>query len=137
LDVIARDQLLVFPVHPRTRAKLDALSLELSGKWRFVEPLGYHDFLMLVSSARLVLTDSGGIQEETTVLGVPCLTLRENTERPVTVDEGTNQLVGSSPERIHEAFARVKAGKLAGRVPQFWDGKAAERVAEHLAGVFV
>lgn len=138
LDTIARERPLVFPVHPRTRAKLDALSLDLQPEnWRFVEPLGYHDFLMLVSSASVVMTDSGGIQEETTVLGVPCLTLRENTERPVTVDEGTNQLVGSSPERIREALARVAAGKLASRVPQFWDGQAAERVAEHLAGVFV
>jgi UDP-N-acetylglucosamine 2-epimerase (non-hydrolysing) len=99
---------------------------------RLVAPLGYLDFLKLMSSAALVLTDSGGIQEETTVLGVPCLTLRENTERPVTVEQGTNQIVGVAPERILAGYERVRSGGIAHRVPELWDGQAAERIADIL-----
>ena len=92
---------MVFPVHPRTRARLAAPGLaDAAGALRLVEPLGYLEFLSLTSAAALVLTDSGGLQEETTALGVPCLTLRENTERPVTVSEGTNEVVGTDPTRI-------------------------------------
>ena len=96
-----------------------------------VAPIGYLDFLCLLSRATLVLTDSGGIQEETTVLGVPCLTMRENTERPVTVTEGTNQIVGQDPARIIAAARDILAGKIkTGRVPRLWDGHAAERIVE-------
>lgn len=137
LDHLGQHQKLVFPVHPRTRARMQSLGLNLAPeRWLVTEPLGYLDFLALVSNARLALTDSGGIQEETTVLGVPCLTLRANTERPVTVDEGTNQLVGTDPKNIQQAFDRAISGKLEGRVPRFWDGKAAERIAAHLLGIF-
>lgn len=137
LDHLGKHQKLVFPVHPRTRARMQSIGLDLAPeRWLVTEPLGYLDFLALVSNARLALTDSGGIQEETTVLGVPCLTLRANTERPVTVDEGTNQLVGTDPKAIQQAFDHAVSGKLQGRVPRFWDGKAAERIAAHLLGIF-
>jgi UDP-N-acetylglucosamine 2-epimerase (non-hydrolysing) len=99
-----------------------------------VEPLGYLEFLHLLSEAQAVMTDSGGIQEETTVLGVPCLTLRENTERPVTVDEGTNTLLGQDPARLLREAEAVLAGRgKAGRTPELWDGRAAARIVEHIA----
>ena len=101
---------------------------------RLVDPLGYLDFMKLLSDAALVLTDSGGIQEETTVLGVPCLTLRENTERPATVSEGTNKLVGRDPDQIVAAAkASLAAGRTTARVPELWDGGAADRVVEILS----
>jgi UDP-N-acetylglucosamine 2-epimerase (non-hydrolysing) len=121
----------VFPIHPRTRARLPE-SFEAPGL-KLVEPLGYLDFLALTAEARLVMTDSGGIQEETTALGVPCLTMRENTERPVTVEVGTNQLVGTDPAKAVTAAREVLAGRARqGRMPEKWDGRAAERVAEVL-----
>ncbi|HZI17565.1 MAG TPA: UDP-N-acetylglucosamine 2-epimerase (non-hydrolyzing) [Pyrinomonadaceae bacterium] len=130
---------IVFPAHPRTRRNMEEFGLGRpaeGGRVRLVEPLGYHDFLRLYSGARLVLTDSGGLQEETTALGVPCLTLRENTERPVTVELGTNRLVGTDPERIlraaHEALDEAGRGG-APRVPPLWDGRAAERILDALA----
>ena len=124
---------IVFPVHPRTRQKLSSLQLKPHRNLRLVEPLGYLDFLCLLSRARLVLTDSGGIQEETTALGVPCLTLRENTERPVTVSEGTNEIVGQDPTRIIAAAREVNNGRSKqGRIPQYWDGRAAERIVDVL-----
>ena len=104
--------------------------LEAMPGMKLLDPLGYLDFLKLTSSAAVVLTDSGGIQEETTVLGVPCLTLRENTERPITIDQGTNQLVGVAPDRILSAFESVRKGKLEHRIPDLWDGNAAERIAD-------
>jgi UDP-N-acetylglucosamine 2-epimerase (non-hydrolysing) len=130
----------IFPVHPRTRARMEEFGLlgrpeEMNGL-RLVEPLGYLDFLRLYSGAQLVLTDSGGIQEETTALGVPCLTLRENTERPITVEMGTNVVVGTDPTRIIEAAEVALERKRAGtemRVPPLWDGHAAERIVEALA----
>src|SRR5262249_30028472 len=95
IDRIAETTRIVFPVHPRTRARIEAAGLRLDpARWLITEPFGYLDFMKLTASARLVMTDSGGIQEETTVLGVPCITLRENTERPVTIAEGTNVLAG-------------------------------------------
>ena len=106
LKAIARDLPVVFPIHPRTRARLEGLS---TGDVMCVPPLGYLDFLRLMSEARLVLTDSGGIQEETTILQVPCLTLRENTERPVTIDQGSNRLVGTQPSVILEAVRTVRS----------------------------
>ena len=135
LDGLAQVQArlpLVFPVHPRTRKSLEAVQrrLEALPNLRLVEPQGYLDFLALTSQARMVLTDSGGLQEESTALGVPCLTLRENTERPVTVSEGTNVLVGSDPERIAaEARAILEGRGKRGRIPAGWDGHAGERVA--------
>lgn len=124
----------IFPAHPRTQARLNEFGIELPGGVRVISPLGYLDFLGLWSAARLVLTDSGGLQEETTALGVPCLTLRENTERPVTVSEGTNQIVGSDPARIVAATDEILAGRYAcaGRVPELWDGRAAERIVDAL-----
>jgi UDP-N-acetylglucosamine 2-epimerase (non-hydrolysing) len=124
---------LLFPVHPRTRARIDALGLDLPAI-RLVEPEGYLAFLRLQASARLVLTDSGGVQEETTVLGVPCLTLRESTERPVTLDEGTNRLVGLDPAAI-EAGAEAALGDQRGpRRPHLWDGRTSERITAVMAG---
>ncbi len=129
---LARELPVVFPLHPRTRARLDGGLARAAAPLRLVEPLGYLDFLSLTASARLVLTDSGGLQEETTVLGVPCLTLRERTERPITVDEGTNQVVGTDPARILTAAARALDAPPQGRCPALWDGRAAERVAQCL-----
>lgn len=132
------DQLpLVFPVHPRTRGMIEKAGLSaMISQPRFccLPPLGYLEMLGLMQRARLVLTDSGGIQEETTALGVPCLTLRENTERPITVTEGTNTVVGVDPERILAAARETLAnGGKAGRIPEYWDGHAAERIAAVLA----
>lgn len=129
----------IFPVHPRTRQNLAEFGLleglERRARVRLTEPLGYLDFLRLHSGAALVLTDSGGIQEETTALGIPCLTLRENTERPVTVEMGTNRVVGTDPARIiaeaFDALARGRDGATA-RVPPLWDGHAAERILDAL-----
>jgi UDP-N-acetylglucosamine 2-epimerase (non-hydrolysing) len=122
---------LVFPVHPRTDEKIRATDLEVQedGNLLLTPPLAYLEILGLMSHARLVLTDSGGMQEETTALGVPCLTLRPNTERPITVQEGTNRVVGSDPEKILYGVVEVleNRGKV-GRVPELWDGKAAMRI---------
>ncbi len=124
----------VFPVHPRTRKALEQNGLlavaEMVPGLRLVEPMGYLELLSLTSRARLILTDSGGLQEESTALGVPCLTLRESTERPVTVTSGTNVLVGTDPRRIMREVERVLAVAVPqAPVPERWDGKAGERVA--------
>ena len=135
LDEVQREIPIVFPAHPRTRKRFEEFGLTervaaLPGL-RVCEPLGYLDFLGLMSQASLVLTDSGGLQEETTALGIPCLTLRENTERPVTVTEGTNTVVGVDPERIVAAARSALSGNgKAGRIPALWDGKASERIAD-------
>jgi UDP-N-acetylglucosamine 2-epimerase (non-hydrolysing) len=130
LGVVARELPLVLPVHPRTGARLE--SVGVPGGLRLVPPAGYLDFIALQAGARVVLTDSGGIQEETTALGVPCLTLRENTERPITVTEGTNELVGRDPDRIVSAALRVLSEPPAKRTPALWDGKAGARIADAL-----
>lgn len=132
---VARRLPVVFPMHPRTRARVRELRLDAAlDRLRVIEPLGYLDFLGLQADARLVVTDSGGIQEETTALGVPCLTARENTERPVTVTEGTNTIVGTDPVRILAAVDDVLAtGGKQGRVPALWDGQAGVRTAAALA----
>ena len=128
----------VFPIHPRTRSRLDgdpSLRAKAEGArgLKLVEPIGYLDFLALTANARLVMTDSGGIQEETTALGVPCLTVRHNTERPVTVEVGTNTLVGTDPAQVVPAAVAVLEGRgKKGRVPDLWDGRAAERIARIL-----
>ncbi|MEK8050138.1 UDP-N-acetylglucosamine 2-epimerase (non-hydrolyzing) [Ideonella sp. DXS22W] len=125
---------LVFPVHPRTRGNLEKLGLELGPNIHLMSPQPYMSFLNLWKDATVVLTDSGGLQEETTALGVPCVTMRENTERPVTVDEGTNVLVGISPEKIVAAAIEVIEGRgKQGRRPHLWDGDAAVRIANDLA----
>ncbi len=129
---ISRDTPLVFPAHPRTAGRLAAMQLPTT--LRVIEPLGYLDFLALQSDATIVLTDSGGIQEETTALGVPCLTLRENTERPITITEGTNELVGTEPDAICAAARRVLESPPEARCPDLWDGQAGVRVAEALIG---
>ena len=132
----------IFPVHPRTRKMIAGLGLaariETNRALRLVQALGYLDFLQVFSGARLVLTDSGGIQEETTVLGIPCLTLRENTERPITVEMGTNTIVGNDTARIvNTAFAALDqpASSRPPRVPPLWDGHTAERVVNVLIGL--
>jgi UDP-N-acetylglucosamine 2-epimerase (non-hydrolysing) len=129
---------IVFPVHPRTVERLKSFGLmptvESMPNFRLTEPLGYLDFLKLMSDAKLVLTDSGGLQEETTILRVPCLTLRDNTERPATVEAGLNQLVGNDPARIREGLRRILENRLtAGSPPEKWDGHAGERIADVLA----
>jgi UDP-N-acetylglucosamine 2-epimerase (non-hydrolysing) len=126
----------VFPVHPRTRAAIEALGVAILPGLRLLDPLGYLDFLALVACAAGVLTDSGGIQEETTYLGVPCFTLRDNTERPVTVELGTNVLLGLEPSRIRELPALIEAARTRpAQVPPLWDGHAARRIVDVLAGV--
>ncbi|MEZ6194467.1 MAG: UDP-N-acetylglucosamine 2-epimerase (non-hydrolyzing) [Planctomycetota bacterium] len=127
----------VFPTHPRTRARIEALLAEVPARVRLIEPAGYLDFLKLQAHARLIMTDSGGIQEEATILGVPCLTMRENTERPVTIEVGCNRLVGTDPARI-EAAAReaLAAGASAPRTPELWDGHAAERIVDDLVTTY-
>jgi UDP-N-acetylglucosamine 2-epimerase (non-hydrolysing) len=133
LTRIQQDITILFPIHPRTVKRITEFGfrerLQAAPNLQVVEPLGYLEFLDLMMHARMVLTDSGGIQEETTILGVPCLTIRENTERPVTITEGTNTLVGTDPERIVDAAQSVLAGESkAGRTPELWDGHAAERI---------
>lgn len=139
IDEVSKDLQVIFPVHPRTRTRLAAAGVSLDpARWKLTDPFGYLDFLKLTASAKVVLTDSGGIQEETTVLGVPCITLRENTERPVTITEGTNVLAGSSREAILAAYREVAIrGAQPARAPRFWDGKSAERIDEVLSRVFV
>jgi UDP-N-acetylglucosamine 2-epimerase (non-hydrolysing) len=135
-EVAARLPLL-FVLHPRTRANLERFGLAgLLDPLRVatLPPQGYLEMLGLMASATLVLTDSGGLQEETTALGVPCLTMRDNTERPITVEQGTNTVVGRSRDAILDAVAEILAGRgKRGRVPEFWDGRAAQRIAEDLA----
>jgi UDP-N-acetylglucosamine 2-epimerase (non-hydrolysing) len=137
LDEVAARLPLVFPVHPRTRARLESAGATPEpSRWTLTDPLGYLDFLKLQTMARVVFTDSGGVQEETTALGVPCVTLRDNTERPITVQEGTNVLAGHSREAILAAFERAMAAGPTGRMPRYWDGKAAERVRAVLRELF-
>ena len=120
---------LIFPVHPRTRSRLERYGIALGPGITLAGPQAYMPFLNLWKDAAMVLTDSGGLQEETTALGVPCITLRDNTERPVTVDEGSNVIAGTDPIRIVAAARDVLGGNgRAGRCPRLWDGKAAERI---------
>ncbi len=133
---IQKDVPLLFPVHPRTREKLRAQQLldplERAGV-QVAEPIGYLEFLSLMTQARFVLTDSGGIQEETTMLGVPCLTARENTERPITISQGTNRLVGNRPQGILQGYSQMQAAAPQPTTPELWDGQTAVRIEEILA----
>jgi len=135
-DEIEKDTTLVFPIHPRTRNNLIANGLMERAKnisnLMLFDPLGYLDFLCLMSNAAVVMTDSGGIQEETTILGVPCMTLRPNTERPVTIEQGTNRLVPLTASDIvtHYRLIKQQGPQHSSRIPKYWDGKAAQRIAQ-------
>jgi UDP-N-acetylglucosamine 2-epimerase (non-hydrolysing) len=135
LATVSKALPVVFPVHPRTRAALEALAIDLDAdRLKLLDPIGYVEFLSLVAASAGVLTDSGGIQEETTYLGLPCFTLRANTERPVTVSMGTNTLLGLDPGRIAEVPSLLEAAReKETQVPPLWDGKASERIADVLA----
>ncbi|MGO9863368.1 MAG: non-hydrolyzing UDP-N-acetylglucosamine 2-epimerase [Terriglobales bacterium] len=131
---VNRDLAVIFPAHPRTRQRISDFGLH-AGQLRVLDPVPYVDFLALQLRATVVITDSGGIQEETTYLGVPCLTVRENTERPVTVSLGTNVLVGRDPDKLRSEFSRVLAGQAKqGTIPPLWDGHTGERIAAVVAG---
>jgi len=137
LEVIQQDMPILFPIHPRTRRNLASLGLQERmdslPNIHLMDPIGYLDFLKLNSCAAVVLTDSGGIQEETTVLKVPCITLRENTERPITAEIGSNQVVGTDPEKILAAYRNATGGKWREpQIPPLWDGKAAKRIVATL-----
>jgi UDP-N-acetylglucosamine 2-epimerase (non-hydrolysing) len=135
LSEIARELPILFPVHPRTRGRIEAFGLDGKG-FEMIDPVGHLEMLYAVRGAAMVLTDSGGLQEETTVLGVPCITIRENTERPVTIELGTNRLTGTDPEAIRAAAAGILAGRSGkGTVPPLWDGKAAGRIADVFVGL--
>jgi UDP-N-acetylglucosamine 2-epimerase (non-hydrolysing) len=140
LAPIANELPLVFPVHPRTRARVaespSAADLVERGRQRLLDPLGYLEFIDLLDGSRVTLTDSGGIQEETTILGIPSLTLRENTECPITVTSGTNVIVGTDPARIRAAWERIKAEPVAAARPPLWDGQTAQRIVDVLRAEF-
>jgi UDP-N-acetylglucosamine 2-epimerase (non-hydrolysing) len=129
---------IIFPVHPRTRGRIDEFGFGdkiNNSAIRLIDPLGYLDFMRLYSGARMVLTDSGGLQEETTVLGIPCLTLRKNTERPITIEMGTNILVGTDPDKIIAAAFEVLSSdrsEKGAKIPPLWDGKTAARICDEL-----
>ena len=131
---VSHDLSVIFPAHPRTRKRIADFGLH-ADQLQILDPLSYLEFLAMQSRATVVITDSGGIQEETTYLGVPCLTLRENTERPVTVSLGTNVLVGRDPDKLRSELSRILAGQAKkGTIPPLWDGHAGERIAALLAG---
>ena len=136
LSSIAGEIPLYWPVHPRTRAGLHEHKIPMHPHIYLTDPLGYFDFLWLMSNSSAVLTDSGGIQEETTVLGIPCLTLRDNTERPATIEEGTNILAGTRKASILEAWSQWKQNPKRGRIPKYWDGGASGRCLEVLRAYF-
>jgi UDP-N-acetylglucosamine 2-epimerase (non-hydrolysing) len=136
LKEISKDMNIYFPIHPRTEKNINDFNLNYlleDSNIKVTPPLSYLEFLALWKDAVLALTDSGGIQEETTVLGIPCFTIRENTERPITIKKGTNILVGTTGKRILTAYKKFKKGKRKkGKVPKFWDGKTAERIVKIL-----
>jgi UDP-N-acetylglucosamine 2-epimerase (non-hydrolysing) len=142
IELSSKDTKIIFPIHPRTRAHMEkfglAERLDQLQNLIMTEPLGYLEFIQLMSNATAILTDSGGIQEETTYLGVPCLTFRDSTERPITVTLGTNQLLSDlDPKKTYAALQEILAGKVKkGSIPPLWDGKAAERIAAQLAEIF-
>ncbi len=135
---VSNDLPIVFPIHPRTRKQLESFALlqklESAPNIQSTDPLGYHDFLCLTSQSKVIVTDSGGLQEESTALLVPCLTMRENTERPITVTEGTSTLIGNDAEQLHQCLNQVVNNEYkSGKCPELWDGKASERITEILA----
>lgn len=131
LNTISQQLPLIFPIHPRTRKNMESFGITPGHGIELTEPLSYMEFLNLWKDSRVALTDSGGLQEETTALGIPCLTIRENTERPITVTQGTNELMGNSPEKMLTAFDRIMNNDWkTGRKPKFWDGRASERISE-------
>ena len=132
IDECAARLHLFFPVHPRTRKNLDAIGFKFKNSVTLMEPLGYMEFLNLWKDARLVMTDSGGLQEETTAVGVPCLTLRENTERPITVEQGSNTIVGTDYDNIRAQFQRTLESSVRGQKPELWDGRSSERIVSQL-----
>lgn len=135
LQDVSKDLKVLFPVHPRTRQRIHAIGLDTRGNngLCFMEPLSYLQFLALQTKAEVVITDSGGIQEETTYLGIPCLTLRDNTERPITTEIGTNILLGRDAMRLREELGKINSGiRKSSRVPPFWDGHASDRIASAL-----
>ena len=142
-EEIQKELTLIFPIHPRTRKNINGTGLgqriEAMENLLLIDPVGYLDFLCLMSNAYLVITDSGGIQEETTILGVPCMTLRENTERPVTITEGTNRLVHVTTDEILSSYYEISNGHndIKHRIPKFWDGKAAQRITRTIEMNFV
>jgi UDP-N-acetylglucosamine 2-epimerase (non-hydrolysing) len=128
---LSEDIVVIFPVHPRTRERIESSGFKMPSTLWLIEPLGYLDFLAMQTAATMIVTDSGGIQEESTFLGVPCLTLRPNTERPVTVDLGTNTLIGSDMSMMLREARRILAGQgKKGQVPPLWDGQASDRIAK-------
>jgi UDP-N-acetylglucosamine 2-epimerase (non-hydrolysing) len=138
LRAISQKLPLIFPVHPRTKANIEKFGVHLGKGVTLIKPQPYMSFLHLWKDAVLVLTDSGGLQEETTALGVPCITLRDSTERPITVDEGTNVLAGTDPQKIISlAFDAIDGRNKAGRLPLLWDGRAAERIVDVLGKILV
>ncbi|NWH06063.1 non-hydrolyzing UDP-N-acetylglucosamine 2-epimerase [Desulfobacter latus] len=133
LDQISKRLPLIFPIHPRTQKNMEAFGITPPDTITLTPPLSYMAFLNLWKDAKLALTDSGGLQEETTALGIPCLTIRENTERPITITQGTNELVGASEKKIFDAFEKIMAGNWrTGQKPDLWDGRAAERITDIL-----
>jgi UDP-N-acetylglucosamine 2-epimerase (non-hydrolysing) len=134
ISEVAIDCPIVFPVHPRTRGRIKEFGLDPSFGPNIIlmDPVGYLDFLCLMKHATLVVTDSGGVQEETTCLGIPCVTVRENTERPVTVERGTNIIAGTEPERIKDAIRHQTGVPRGGGAPPKWDGHAAARIVDEL-----
>ncbi len=134
LKEISKDMDIYFPIHPRTKKSIETFKMNnLLNDIEVVPPMSYHEFLALWKDASLVLTDSGGLQEETTALGIPCFTIRENTERPVTIEKGTNTLVGTSRKTILKTYKEFKEGKRKkGYIPELWDGKASERIVDVL-----
>lgn len=149
LKIVSREIPIIFPIHPRTKKQIKKFGfynylffpslnstnpMNLKNSINCIDPVGYFDFLHLMANSKLALTDSGGIQEETTILGIPCLTIRANTERPVTITQGTNVLVGTDKEKIvTESLNILNGGGKIGRIPKLWDGKAAERIVEILS----
>ena len=137
LQKIQKDMPVIFPIHHRCRNNIGKFHLghitEKSENLKLIKPLGYIDFLSLMMDSMVVLTDSGGVQEETTVLKIPCLTMRENTERPITIKKGTNQLVGIETDKILDAYEKVKKGKWKSNgIPKYWDGKSSQRIIKIL-----
>ncbi|UCF83627.1 MAG: UDP-N-acetylglucosamine 2-epimerase [Desulfobacteraceae bacterium] len=133
MNTISQDTPIIFPVHPRTKKMLDAFNITLSNQIHHMPPLGFSESLFLWKDAVCVFTDSGGLQEETTGLGIPCFTIRENTERPITIEEGKNTVIGSTGDGILQAFKSLKNdGKKKGLIPYLWDGRAAKRLVEIL-----